>query len=71
MTIQYPRGEIVWVNYANRNGDILFILTSKPTRDYYYLYEVLVDGKLKKLGKSKEPPELENKYNVKQKIFEK
>lgn len=68
MNIQYPRGETVWVNYANKKGEIVCILTSKSTRDYYYLYEVLEDGKLNKLGKAKEPPELENKFNVKERM---
>ena len=67
--IQYPKGEIVWVNYANSSGEILFIMTSKNTRDYYYLYEILDDGKIKKLGKSRDPPELEEKYHVMQTIF--
>ena len=68
--IQYPKGEIVWVNYANRNGEIMFILTSKPTREYYFLYEILPDGRCNKLGKAKEPPELEAKYGVRTKISE-
>lgn len=64
MTIQYPKGEIVWVGYYNQNGECIFILTSKPARDYYFLYEVNADGSLKKLGKTKEPPELERKFCV-------
>lgn len=67
--IQYPKGETVWVIYANRDGAPVCILTSKESRDYYFLYEVLNDGKLKKLGKAKEPPELENKFNVKEKMM--
>lgn len=67
--IHYPKGETVWVNYANRNGDVVYILTSKTQRDYYYLYEVLDDGKLKKLGKAKEPPELEDRFNIREKMF--
>lgn len=66
--IKYPKGEIVWVNYANKNGKIIFILTSKPSREYYFLYEVLEDGSLNKLGKAKEPPELEEKYCVKERM---
>ena len=66
--IKYPKGEIVWVNYANKNGKIIFILTSKPSREYYFLYEVLEDGSLNKLGKAKEPPELEEKYHVKERM---
>ena len=41
----------------------LFIVTSKPTRDFYFLYE-LVDGVFKKLGKAKSPLELEEKFNI-------
>lgn len=44
------------------------MLTSKITsRDFYYLYEV-VDGKLKKLGRGKNPLELEEKFDVDNKV---
>lgn len=64
MTIQCPKGEIVWVGYYNKDGECLFILTSKPARDFYFLYEVSQDGSVKKLGKAKTPPELEKKFDV-------
>lgn len=64
MNIQCPKGEIAWVGYYNKEGAPLFILTSKPSRDFYFLYEVNKDGTLKKLGRAKEPPELEEKYKV-------
>ena len=64
MNIQYPKGETVWVGYYNKSGECIFILTSKPARDFYFLYEVNSDGSIKKLGKAKEPPELERKFNV-------
>ena len=48
-----PKGEISWVGYYNTDGEPVCILTSKPARDYYFLYEVLPDGKLNKLGKAK------------------
>lgn len=63
-----PKGETVWVEYQNRNHDTLFILTSKETRDMYFLYE-LVNGVFKKLGKAKEPPELEQKFKVYERVF--
>ena len=67
--LKYPKGEHVWVNYTNRNGDLLFIMTSKNgNRDWYYLYE-LVGTEFKKLGKAREPPELESRYKVKEKMF--
>lgn len=45
----YPKGERVWVGYYNTNHELILILTSKESRDYYYLYE-LVDGVLRNLG---------------------
>lgn len=59
----YPRGERVWTSYYNSSHELLFIVTSKPTRDFYFLYEV-VDGAFKKLGKAKSPLELEEKFKV-------
>lgn len=62
MTIKYPKGETVWVSYRTSKGETTHILTSKPARDFYFLYEVLPDGKLNKLGKAKTPTELERKF---------
>ena len=47
----------------NGAGETLFIVTSKPTRDKYMIYE-LVDGKFVRRGVAKEPPELIEKCNV-------
>lgn len=55
----------VWTSYYNSSHELLFIVTSKPTRDFYFLYE-LVDGAFKKLGKAKSPLELEEKFNVRE-----
>lgn len=65
--MKYPRGEIVWVGYHDAGGTLRFFLTSKPTREMYFLYEVN-DGTYKKLGKSKSPPELERKHKVNERI---
>lgn len=62
-----PSGEVLWVSYV-KNGTTVFIITSKPQREYYFLYEVCDDNTLKKLGKSRTPTELENKYNVFEKL---
>lgn len=59
----YPRGERVWVGYYTKEHQLMFIMTSKETRDFYYLYE-LVDNKFKKLGKAHSPKELEEKFEV-------
>lgn len=61
--ITYPKGERVWTGYYNKAGELLFIITSKETRDWYFLY-ALEDGKFKKLGRAKNPPELEIKFHV-------
>lgn len=64
MTVpSYPKGERVWAGYYNRKGELLFIVTSKEAREYYFLYE-LKDGEFKKLGRAKSPPELIEKYQV-------
>ena len=61
MEYQYPKGEIVWVGYYDKDHDLRYITTSKQTRDFYYLYE-LKDGKFVKLGKDKDPKALEEKF---------
>lgn len=38
---KYPKGERVWVGYYNGNHELRFILTSKDSRDLYFLYELL------------------------------
>lgn len=59
----YPKGERVFVGYYNRAGELLFIVTAKEARDYYYLY-ALENGVFKKLGRAKNPPELEGRFEV-------
>lgn len=61
MEAKFPKGEIVWVRYYDENGILCHVITSKVTRDYYFLYEVS-GGSLKKLGKAKNPTDLENKF---------
>ena len=66
--IKCPKGEVIWVRFCSGNGATRFLITSKiSSRDFYYLYEV-VDGKLKKLGRGKNPLELEEKYDINNKI---
>ncbi len=63
--IKYPKGEIVWVCYNNRDGETRFIVTSKGLdRSAYFLYEIQQDGACKKLGKSRSPIDLEKKFKV-------
>lgn len=52
--------ERIWVKRITEKGETYYI-TSKDTRDYYFLYKM--DGdKAVKLGKAKSPLELEQKY---------
>lgn len=65
---KYPKGERVWVGYYNQSNELMFIMTSKEaSRDYYFLYE-LVDGEFRKLGRAKSPKELEDKFDVDEKL---
>lgn len=65
---KFPAGERVWVRYYDAEQKLMLIMTSKThSRDYYYLYE-LVGGEFKKLGKSRSPVELEEKYKVSERI---
>ena len=66
--IKYPKGEAVWVTYRNTSEEIKFIITSKPTRDAYFLYE-LVDDEFKKVGKARTPTKLVETYDVKNKLL--
>ena len=62
--MKYPKGERGWVSYYNPTGDLLFIMTSKENdRSWYFLYKI-EDGKMKKLGKARTPPELEQQFKV-------
>lgn len=67
--LNYPRGERVFTGYYNSRGELLFILTAKEQRDYYFLYE-LSGCSFRKLGRAKNPKELEEKFNVMQKMRE-
>ena len=65
--MKLPNGERLWTSYYDSNGELLFVITSKHTRDFYFLYE-LVDGEFKRLGRAKSPLELEERFNVKDKM---
>lgn len=61
MKYSYPKGEIVWVGHYGKDRDLRYIITSKPTRDFYFLYAMKA-GKFVKLGKDKNPCALEKKF---------
>lgn len=58
-----PDSEIIWVEYLTREHKPLFLLTSKESRDAYFLYAVLDNG-YKKIGKAISPIALEEKCKV-------
>jgi hypothetical protein len=63
--VKVPRGERAWVSYNMGGGILKFLLTSKENnRDFYFLYEVLANGSLQKLGKARSPTELEKKFEL-------
>ena len=61
-------GERVWTAYLDNSGKIRYLITSKATRDYYYLYECTEDG-LRKLGRAQSPKELEERFKVEEVIL--
>lgn len=67
MPNKMPKDERVWVSYRDSGGEPVFLITSKPTRETYFLYEVTPDG-LKRLGKSDSPEELAEKFGVYERI---
>lgn len=67
MNIKYPKGEIVWTSYYNSEHRLMYIITSKPMRDCYYLYE-LQENEFKKIGRAQSSIELEEKFKVSEKM---
>lgn len=58
----------MWVRYVDKNQNARFILTSKENqRDFYFLYELVGDS-FKKLGKARSPTELEEKFQVHERL---
>lgn len=62
-----PKGEIIWETWHDSTHTDRFVVTSKPVRDAYFLYEV-VDGELKKVGRAKNPYELAEKFDVRSRL---
>lgn len=63
----FPKGERIWTAYYGKRGELLFLLTSKESREYYFLYEY-TGTEYKRLGKSKTPPELEQRFHVRERM---
>lgn len=56
-----PPGEIVWVSHYNKEHDLRYIITSKPARDAYFLYEMR-NGKFVRWGRGQDPQSLADRY---------
>ena len=61
MEYSYPKGEVVWVSYFDEEHNLRYIITSKASREFYFVYEFNKKGFVK-LGKSKNPRILEETY---------
>lgn len=66
-SVKYPTGETVWVQYHDEDGNLKFIVTSKPLRDQYFLYE-LQNEKFVRIGKAENPTEMEVEFQLKEKL---
>lgn len=62
MQEKIPKSEKQWVTISDGECITHIITSSWPLRDRYFLYEVLPDGCLKKLGSNKSPAALEEKF---------
>jgi len=61
MDYPYPKNEIIWVGYYDKDKNLRYIVSSKHNRELYFIYEY-VDGKFVKLDKGKDPKKLADKY---------
>lgn len=60
--IIYPKNETVWHSHYGIDHKLAYVITSKKdNREWYYYYKV-IDGNLQKMGKSRTPLELIDKF---------
>lgn len=64
MSVKCPKGEIVWQTIYDKDHRLRYFVTSRPVRDFYFLYRVAEDGSIQKLGRDKLPPALLEKHKV-------
>lgn len=65
--VKYPKGEDACVRCLDRDGNPLFLITTKPLTGNFFLYEFTKDG-LVRLGKGQSPLELEEKFDVRKRM---
>ena len=56
-----PATETIWVQTKTTDGTIYYTTAKTNNREYYFLYK-MVDGKAVKLGKARNPKDLEEKF---------
>lgn len=56
-----PKNEDVFVFHMDEEGFLRYVITAKPNRETWFLYEFTGDT-LKRLGKGTNPNQLEEKY---------
>ena len=57
-----PKAEKIWANLISDSKENYYITSKENDRSMYFIYK-LVNGKAVKLGKGKDPKELETKYS--------
>lgn len=62
MNFEVPKREKLWVVFSDGENATHIITSTWPLRDKYFLYQVSVNGELKKLGSNANPKALEAKY---------
>ena len=56
-----PATETIWVQATAADGTIYYTTAKTNNREFYFLYK-MVDGKAVKLGKARNPKDLDDKY---------
>lgn len=56
-----PNSETIWVQTTAADGTIYYTTAKTNNREFYFLYK-MVDGKAVKLGKARNPKDLDDKY---------
>lgn len=56
-----PATETIWVQTTAADGTVYYTTAKTNNREFYFLYK-MVDGKAVKLGKARNPKDLDQKY---------
>ena len=60
----YPKGETVWLEARNAQGEILYIVTSPSDRRIYKIYTPEPDGSWKLWGKHTSAGQLAERFEM-------